>query len=77
LIRNERSNGSYKRGAYRDNRNDKNSLKGNIAELGVPTFTNMELDKIRVKKFTRTAKAIANYVGREYSQEMKLLVKNH
>jgi hypothetical protein len=33
LIRNEGSNGSYKRGAYRGNRNDKNSLQGNIAEL--------------------------------------------
>jgi hypothetical protein len=34
-IRNDgSSNGSYKRGAYRGNRNDKNSLQGNIAELG-------------------------------------------
>jgi hypothetical protein len=33
-IRNEGSNGSYKRGAYRGNRNDKNSMQGNIAELG-------------------------------------------
>jgi hypothetical protein len=33
-IRNEESNGSYKRGAYRGNINDKNSLQGNIAELG-------------------------------------------
>jgi hypothetical protein len=31
--RNEGSSGSYKRGAYRGNRNDKNSLQGNIAEL--------------------------------------------
>jgi hypothetical protein len=31
---NEGSNGSYKRGDYRGNRNDKNSLQGNIAELG-------------------------------------------
>jgi hypothetical protein len=28
------STGSYKRGAYRGNINDKNILKGNIAELG-------------------------------------------
>ena len=33
-IRNEGSNGSYKRDAYRGNRNKKNSLQGNIAELG-------------------------------------------
>jgi hypothetical protein len=34
LTRNEGSkNRSYKRGAYRGNRNDKNSLQGNIAEL--------------------------------------------
>jgi hypothetical protein len=42
----------------------------------VTTFTNMELE-IRVKRFTRTTEAIANYVGREYSKEIKLLVKNH
>jgi hypothetical protein len=41
----------------------------------VTTFTNMELE-IRVKRFTRTTEAIAYYVGREYSKEMKLLVKN-
>jgi hypothetical protein len=34
LTRNEGSNGSYKRGAYRGNINNKNSLQGNIAELG-------------------------------------------
>jgi hypothetical protein len=34
LIRNEGSNRSYKRGAYRGNRNDKNSLQGIIVELG-------------------------------------------
>jgi hypothetical protein len=34
LIRNEGSNGSYQRGAYRGNKNDKNSMQGNIAELG-------------------------------------------
>jgi hypothetical protein len=38
-------------------------------------FTNMEL-KIRVKRFARMTEAIAHYVGREYSKEMKLLVKN-
>ena len=27
-------------------------------------------------RFTRTTEAIANYVGREYSKEMRLLVKN-
>jgi hypothetical protein len=42
----------------------------------VTTFTNMEL-KIRVKRFTRMTEVIADYVGREYSKEMKLLVKNH
>jgi hypothetical protein len=42
----------------------------------VTTFTNMEL-KIRVKRFTRTTEAIADYDGREHSKEMKLLVKNH
>jgi hypothetical protein len=41
----------------------------------VTMFTNMEIE-IRVKRFTRTTEAIANYVGREYSKEMRLLVKN-
>jgi hypothetical protein len=41
----------------------------------VTTFTNMELE-IRVKRFTRTTETIANYVGREYSKEMRLLRKN-
>jgi hypothetical protein len=36
----------------------------------------MELE-IKVKRFTRLAEAIADYVKREYSKEMKLLVKNH
>jgi hypothetical protein len=35
----------------------------------------MELE-IRVKRFTRTTEAIARWVGREYSKEMRLLVKN-
>jgi hypothetical protein len=34
----------------------------------VTTFTNMEL-KIRVKMFTRTTEAIADYVGRECSKK--------
>jgi hypothetical protein len=42
----------------------------------VTTCTNMELE-IKVKRFTIMAEAIADYVKREYSQEMKLLVKNH
>jgi hypothetical protein len=75
LIRTEGSNGSYKRGAYRGIINNKNSLQGNIAELG-NNVTNIKL-KIRVKRFTRMAEAIAGYVGREYSsKEMRLLVKN-
>jgi hypothetical protein len=41
----------------------------------VTTFTNMELN-IRVKRFTRMTEAIADYVGKEYSKEMKLLVEN-
>jgi hypothetical protein len=41
----------------------------------VTTFTNMELE-VRVKRLTRTTEAIADYVGREYSKEMKLLGKN-
>jgi hypothetical protein len=40
----------------------------------VTTFTNMEL-KIRAKRYTRFTEAIADYAGREYSNEMRLLVK--
>jgi hypothetical protein len=39
----EGSNGSYKRGAYRGNRNKKNSLQGHIAELGKAS-TNMNTE---------------------------------
>ena len=42
----------------------------------VTTSSNIELE-IKVKRFTRMAEVIADYVKREYSKEMKLLVKNH
>jgi hypothetical protein len=38
----------------------------------VTTFTNVELEI----KVIGTTEAIANYVGREYSKEMRLLAKN-
>jgi hypothetical protein len=73
--RNEGSNGSFKRGgAYRGNRNDNISLQGNIAELGNNVYQHGAQDQ--GDRFTRTTEAIANYVGREYSKEMRLLVKN-
>jgi hypothetical protein len=71
---NEGSKGSYKRGAYRGNRNDKNSLQGNIAELGNKVYQYGTRDQ--GDRFTRTTEAIADYAGREYSKEMRLLVKN-
>jgi hypothetical protein len=74
LASNEGSNGSYKRGAYRGKRNDKNSLQRNIAELRNNVYqygTQYQGDR-----FTRTTEAIAHYVRREYSKEMRLLVKN-
>jgi hypothetical protein len=72
--RNEGSNGSYKRGAYRNNRTDKSSLQGNIAELGNDVYQYGTGDQ--GGRFTRTTEAIADYVGREYGKEMRLLVKN-
>jgi hypothetical protein len=72
--RNEGSNGSYKRGAYRGSRNDKNSLQENIAELGNNVYQYGTQDQ--GDRFTRTTEVIANYVRREYSKEMRLLVKN-
>jgi hypothetical protein len=71
---NEGSNGSYKRGVYRGNRNDKNSLQGNIAELGNNVYQYGTRDQ--GDRFTRMTEAIADYVGREYSKEMRLLMKN-
>jgi hypothetical protein len=73
--KNEGSNGSYTRGAYRGNRKDKNSLQGNIAELGDNIYQYGTRDQ--GDRFTRTTEAIADYVGKEYSKEMRLLVKNH
>jgi hypothetical protein len=75
LTRNEGSNGSYKRGAYRGNRNDKNSLRGNIAELGNNVYQQYGT-RDQGDRFSRTTEAIADYVGREHSKEMRLLVKN-
>ena len=72
--RNKGSNGSNKRDAYRGNINDKNSLQGNIAELGNKVYQYGTGDQ--GDRFTRTTEAIADYVGREYSKEMRLLVKN-
>jgi hypothetical protein len=72
--RNEGSNGSYKRGAYRGNIHDKNSLQGNIAELDNNIYQYGAQDQ--GDRFTRTTEAIADFVGREYSKEMRLLGKN-
>ena len=72
LTRNKGSNGSYKRGAYRGI-NDKTSLQGNIAELGNDIYQYGTRDQ--GDSFTRTTEAIADYVGRGYSKEMRFLVK--
>jgi hypothetical protein len=61
--RNEGSNRSYRKGAYRGNRKEKNSLQGNIAELGNNVYQYGTGDQ--GDRFTRTTEAIANYVGRE------------
>jgi hypothetical protein len=72
--RNKGSNGFYKRGAYRGNNKDKNSLQGNLTELGDNVYQYGTRDQ--GGRFTRTTEAIANYVGRDYSKVMGLLVKN-
>jgi hypothetical protein len=71
--RNEGSNGSYKRGAYRGSRNDKNSLQGNIAEVVNNVYQYGTQDQ--GDRFARTTEVIADYVRKEYSKEMRLLVK--
>jgi hypothetical protein len=49
-------------------------LQGNIAELGNNVYQYGTRDQ--GDRFTRTTEAIADYVRREYSKEMRLLVKN-
>jgi hypothetical protein len=72
--RNEVSNGFYKRCAYtRGNNKDKSSLQGNLAELGNNVYQYGTWDQ--GDRFTRTTEAITDYVGRDYSKEMWLLVK--
>jgi hypothetical protein len=41
----------------------------------VTTFTNMHGTRDQGDMFTRTTEVIADYVGRKYSKEMRLLVK--
>jgi hypothetical protein len=53
---------------------NKNNLQGNIAELGNKIYQYGTRDL--GDRFTRMTEAIANYVGREYSKEMRLMVKN-
>jgi hypothetical protein len=49
-------------------------LQGNVAELGNNVYQYGTQDQ--GDRSTRTTEAIADYVGREYSKEMRLLVKN-
>jgi hypothetical protein len=49
-------------------------LQGIIAELGNNVYQYVTQDQ--GDRFTRTTEAIADYVGREHSKEMRLLVKN-
>ena len=74
MTRNEGSNGSFKKGAYRGNRNKKYSLQGMIAELGNNVYQYGTQDQ--GDRFTRTREATVDYVRREYSKEMRLYVKN-
>jgi hypothetical protein len=64
---NEGSDGSSKRGAYRGNRNNKNSLQGNIAELGNKVYHYGTRDQ--GDRFTRTTEAIADCVRRDYNKK--------
>jgi hypothetical protein len=49
-------------------------LQGNITELSSNVYQYGTRDQ--GDSFNRTTEAIADYVGREYSKEMRLLVKN-
>jgi hypothetical protein len=73
--RNKGSNGFYKRGAYtRGNNNEKNSLQGNLTELGNNVYQYGTQDQ--GGRFTRTTDATSDYVRSENSNEVRLLVKN-
>jgi hypothetical protein len=63
------SNRFYKRGAYRGNNNDKNSLQGSLVELCNNIYQYGTRDQ--GDRFTRMTEAIADYVGREYSKETR------
>jgi hypothetical protein len=67
LTRNEGSNGSYKKGAYRGNRNKKNSLQGNIAELGHNVYHYGTQDQ--GDRFTRMTEAIAIMSGESIAKK--------
>jgi hypothetical protein len=49
-------------------------VQGNLAELGNNVYQCGTQDQ--GDRFTRTTEAIADYVGREFSKKMRLLVKN-
>jgi hypothetical protein len=49
-------------------------LQGNIVELDNNVYKYGTPDQ--GDRFTKTTEAIADYVGKEYTKEMRLLVKN-
>jgi hypothetical protein len=49
-------------------------LQGNVAELGNNVYQYGTRDQ--GDRFTRTTEVIADYIGREYSKEMRILVNN-
>jgi hypothetical protein len=54
-------------------------LSTNVSHLGLDLLGNNVYQngtQDQGYRFTRTTEAIANYVGREYSKEIRLLVKN-
>ena len=68
---------SKRGGANRPGKNsfkNKNNLRGDIEELGGNVYTYGRRDQ--GDYYIKTTEAIAEYVGREYSKEMRLLVKD-
>ena len=57
-----------------DKNNFKKGLRGNIAELGSHVYAYGHRDQ--GDQYIKTTEAIADYVGREYSKEMRVLVMN-
>jgi len=62
------------KGANGPGKHSKNNLRGNVAKLGSSVYTYGYGDQ--GDSYIKTTEVIAEYVGREYSKKMQILVKD-